>query len=450
MTESKVSRRNYVKYAGAGIVVVAGAAAGAYYMSQPSQPPTATETQSPTTTQKEVTLDVAHINYPYFHRALEIALPRLQEMHPELKISLTESEQEYSAYRRYLITRMAAGDAPDLMWNDHIWMGEFVDSGFLEPLPDVWARPEGPVPDLLPMFKEALTWDNKLYGIWWDTDTRLFVYSKKHIPNPPTNWDETIELQKTLKAEGKPPMVFYAAYGWDDTVNSAMYMNIPVDELQSPGWGFFKVEDGKRIPIFNGAAGLKAFEYLIKLRDAGATASYDKPEEIDSAFLNGEYSAEVGGGTWIYSIAKDSGWAFDRYENEVGYVVQPYPTGGHTASYGGGFVMTIPTGSKEKDLAKELLLILLSPEIEAQMGKEYGALFTRKNVLDQLIKDKAVPHADAIAQQLEYTIPRPLIPEWDRVHRYWIDALQEALLGKKPPQEALDDAAEKVAIVLGG
>ena len=44
MTE-KVSRRNYVKYAGAGIVVVAGAAAGAYYATKPSGQ-TETDTKS--------------------------------------------------------------------------------------------------------------------------------------------------------------------------------------------------------------------------------------------------------------------------------------------------------------------------------------------------------------------------------------------------------------------
>jgi multiple sugar transport system substrate-binding protein len=40
--DRKVSRRGYVKYAGAGIVIVAGAAAGAYYATKPVPPPTET------------------------------------------------------------------------------------------------------------------------------------------------------------------------------------------------------------------------------------------------------------------------------------------------------------------------------------------------------------------------------------------------------------------------
>jgi hypothetical protein len=38
MSDEKVSRRNYVKYAGAAVVVVAGAAAGAYYATRPTAP----------------------------------------------------------------------------------------------------------------------------------------------------------------------------------------------------------------------------------------------------------------------------------------------------------------------------------------------------------------------------------------------------------------------------
>jgi multiple sugar transport system substrate-binding protein len=453
--KTKITRRKYLKYAGGIIVagVVAAAGYGAYESSKPPLTPTtstATSTVMPTMTAATVELDISHITYPYFEEALKTTVPELQQKHPELNIKAGESVQEYSAYRRYLITRMAAGDAPDLMLTDDIWMGEFVENGFLNPLPDAWSTAQGPVPDLLPAYKEATTWDGKLYGVWWDTDTRLFPYQKKYISTPPTTWDDVISLQKKLKTEGKPPIAFYAAYGWDDTVNSAMYMNIPVDQLKSPGWGFFEVtSDGNRVPIFNKDAGLKAFQYLIDLKNAGGAAILDKPEEVDAAFLNGQYSAELAGGTWIYSEAVGSDWTRDKYESELGYVVQPIPKGGHTASYGGGFVLTIPAGSKHKDLAQELASFILDPDLEAQLGKEYGALFTRQTVLSKLIDQKAIAFADVIADQLQYTIPRPMIPEWDRVHRYWIDALQEALLGQKTPQKALDDAAEKVAIVLG-
>ena len=46
MTEEKVTRRGYMKYAGAGIVIVAAAGAGAYYATRPTAPTATTATTS--------------------------------------------------------------------------------------------------------------------------------------------------------------------------------------------------------------------------------------------------------------------------------------------------------------------------------------------------------------------------------------------------------------------
>jgi peptide/nickel transport system substrate-binding protein len=53
--EKKIDRRGYMKYAAAGIVIVAGAGAGAYYATRPTMPPTTT---TPTTTTQKDTLIV--------------------------------------------------------------------------------------------------------------------------------------------------------------------------------------------------------------------------------------------------------------------------------------------------------------------------------------------------------------------------------------------------------
>ena len=60
MSEEKVSRRGYVKYAAGGIVVVGVAAAGAYYASKPTIP-TTTETTIETTTETPVPLRIGHL-----------------------------------------------------------------------------------------------------------------------------------------------------------------------------------------------------------------------------------------------------------------------------------------------------------------------------------------------------------------------------------------------------
>ena len=66
MSDEKVSRRNYVKYAGAAVVVVAGAAAGAYYFSRPTTPTgTTTAGETPPGTLK-MAYDFAPCEAPFF------------------------------------------------------------------------------------------------------------------------------------------------------------------------------------------------------------------------------------------------------------------------------------------------------------------------------------------------------------------------------------------------
>ena len=54
--EKKIDRRGYMKYAAAGIVVVAGAGAGVYYATRPTTPPTTTAITTATTTAHKDTL----------------------------------------------------------------------------------------------------------------------------------------------------------------------------------------------------------------------------------------------------------------------------------------------------------------------------------------------------------------------------------------------------------
>jgi basic membrane lipoprotein Med (substrate-binding protein (PBP1-ABC) superfamily) len=65
MTEKKVDRRGYMKYAGAAIVVVAGGAAGAYYASRPGTP-TSTETSTAAATSEATTEKVLKIHAVHY------------------------------------------------------------------------------------------------------------------------------------------------------------------------------------------------------------------------------------------------------------------------------------------------------------------------------------------------------------------------------------------------
>ena len=115
---------------------------------------------------------------PIIARGIEI----LQERFPEETFDIEHIAREGSDLREYALISMAGGEFPDVYFCDSIWMGEFVKAGFLEDLPASWLNElTGWPDDWHENTRDGMTWDNKTYGIWWDTDTRIWMYNKEFI-----------------------------------------------------------------------------------------------------------------------------------------------------------------------------------------------------------------------------------------------------------------------------
>ena len=51
---------------------------------------------------------------------------------------------------------------------------------------------------------DAFTYtDGQLYGVPYASENLGFFYNTDLVPEPPTTWDEVLEIGRTLKAEGK-------------------------------------------------------------------------------------------------------------------------------------------------------------------------------------------------------------------------------------------------------
>jgi multiple sugar transport system substrate-binding protein len=387
---------------------------------------------------------------PIIARGIEI----LQERFPEETFDIEHIAREGSDLREYALISMAGGEFPDVYFCDSIWMGEFVKAGFLEELPTSWLNELTGWPnDWHENTRDGMTWDNKTYGIWWDTDTRIWMYNKEFINDTqiPTTWAEEIALQEWLTAEDKPPILVYTSHWWFDYVFPLIWQGIPEEDIVPPGWGLFEEREGRLYPIFNHTAGVAALQHMVDMVEAGAFPAYSSIEgdEGHARCFEGYYSAVPGGGTWAYGEWIDLGNNATEFMDHIGYAVHPYPVGGHSGSFGGGWCWTIPKGSDNKDWAWEFIKITCENDLLVEMGKDYGMMFPRVAAMDELIAWGETPYLDVIVEQYEYSYIRPAIPEFDQFDNFLMTACSEAILGDKTPQEALDDAVEKMAIALG-
>jgi multiple sugar transport system substrate-binding protein len=123
-----------------------------------------------------------------------------------------------------------------------------------------------------------------------------------------------------------------------------------------------------------------------------------------------------------------------------------------TATMMGGWILSIPETSTNKDLSWELLTIMLQPEVLSTMLQKEGYLPTQKPIGEgpyatQL--NTTIPYYKEMIAMIPIGHSRPNIPEYPQIADNIKQAIDEVYFGIKEPKQALDDAALKSAKVLG-
>jgi multiple sugar transport system substrate-binding protein len=108
--------------------------------------------------------------------------------------------------------------------------------------------------------------------------------------------------------------------------------------------------------------------------------------------------------------------------------------------------------STHKDLAWKLITLTLEPKILTPWLIEHRVLPTQVTIGEgepRLNASSSFPYYDDMISAIPFGGSRPSIPEFPQTAHYIEEALNAIYYGTKDPEEALDDAAAKSAIVLG-
>ena len=99
--------------------------------------------------------------------------------------------EEVSGINEQFPIAAPAGEGPDITIVPHDQAGAMVASGLLAPL-DLGAKADNFVAGTL----AAATYDGVLYGMPYATENMGFFYNTDLVPEPPTTWDEVLEMGK--------------------------------------------------------------------------------------------------------------------------------------------------------------------------------------------------------------------------------------------------------------
>jgi multiple sugar transport system substrate-binding protein len=131
----------------------------------------------------------------------------------------------------------------------------------------------------------------------------------------------------------------------------------------------------------------------------------------------------------------------------------PVPNQGNSsATMMGGWLLSIPETSKNKDLAWELITIILEPKILVPYLAKHGNLPTQIPIGEGPYSSelsRSIPYYEELISMIEIGRIRPTIPMYPAIADHIRHALDEVFFLSKEPEQALDDAVQKSVKVLG-
>jgi multiple sugar transport system substrate-binding protein len=134
---------------------------------------------------------------------------RMADQGVQATVTLQPSGVDDEQFKTKLSLDMRSGGGADVVSLDGIWVGEFAQAGYIQPLDqavgqaadswDGWAQ----IPDTV---EQLASFDGKRYGIPYGTDGRVLFYNKELFTRAglpadwqPTSWQEVLDAATRLK-----------------------------------------------------------------------------------------------------------------------------------------------------------------------------------------------------------------------------------------------------------
>lgn len=251
---------------------------------------------------------------------------RWNSAHPDAQITYEVFAND--AYKEKIRTAVGAGNAPTLLYS---WAGgtlaDYVSNDQVIDLTELTAAAqERIIPSLLEVGKV----DGKVYALPNNNTQPVLIYFNKKVlaaagVEPPTTWDELMDLIPVLKAAGYIPFAEAGASQWP----YLMWIQYLTDRIGGPEV-FNRVlageSDAWSDPAFTEA--LTKIQDMVKAGGLGDTyGSVDADSNADLALVHTGKAAMVLQGSWVYSTFLAD--APDMVSSgDLGYTTFPTVAGG--------------------------------------------------------------------------------------------------------------------------
>jgi multiple sugar transport system substrate-binding protein len=388
---------------------------------------------------------------------LQSAIQELRTRHPDMDIEIKYTTYPYDKTQGEILKAMSNQTPIDLITVDPIWLGKFVEKGILTDLTnrsEKWGRQK----DWYETHWDGGVYNDRIYAIWAWTDIRGMWYWKDLLneagvdPNSLKTWDGYLASAKKLNAILRPQGiegVHLTAAGHSPDISFYPYLWMLGGELVEWKSGH-PIKGSYWFPAYNSTEGVKALEFIKEQVNAGIKPQ--KNHYWGKEFLDRKFAVMLE--ALQHHVHLNTTEQKQDFEKKVGFIGGfPVPNQGNpSATLMGGWELSIPTTSRNKDLAWELITTILEPKILTPYLAKHGNLPTQVPIGEGPYSSelsKSIPYYDQLISMMQIGHVRPSISEYPEIADHIRQALDQVFFDLKEPEQALDEASKKSAKALG-
>ena len=384
--------------------------------------------------------------------ALEALIERFEAEHPGIRID-AQYIPTGDALVQKLVTAVQSGNAPDVSWVCSHYMEELVAADAIYAVDHFDDRPdrltEDERADLYPALVQYASWRGTMYSLPMEATNLGILYNKDHFreagldpERPPETWGELQDMARRLarddNGDGRFERAGFVVPAAPATGPQGSYMMWQWIPFLWQG-GSYLIDEAQTQVLFDEPGGVEALTLWQDLYEAQNLRTFNTQEPL-TPFISGQVAMML-----------DGPWNLPRYDRlmpNIDWGIAMLPAGPEKrATVVAGEYLAIFKQTEHPDAAWAFLKWMIQPETQAFWSQESGYLPVRKSVLElpayqQFLEEN--PAHRAFAEQMEYAqAQRPMDFHTLEIQRLLAQAIEQALVGRRDPAEALAEAAEK-------
>jgi len=367
---------------------------------------------------EQVTLSLWHYWSDHLEEVLINNVNDFNESQENIEIELTYVP--YDELTQQLLIGATSSDVPDIIIGGINEVQFYAESGILEDISEQ-VESSGLEEQIYENIADIHKLEDQFYGLPLHTNAVALFYNTDLVEDPPETWDELQSQAADLTEDGR--------YGFSASAHNSQH--------GTASWIPFLWSSGSDVNELETPSAINALDLWKSMYDEGIMPKeivHKELEEVGVDFYN-EKAAMIIGGSWMIPTLEEEA-------PNLNWSVTQIPKDEEFSSVVGGESIAIGKG-QSVDEAWEFIEFLMEPDRQLEWLKETGNYPAIEEVAnDPYFQDDEVRKvfADVISNSQGYGWGE----HHNEVNTAIYTAIQEALVGGKTAEEALQKASEEI------